>query len=112
MGDVKRALQGFKHGPRGLRALRGAYEAAIQRVDGQEEEDHRESANEVLLWVANAGRTLSLAELDIALAIRPGDCQLNEDNLTPDCCSEVISLCAGLVSINYRSRIIQLVHHN
>ncbi|OJD32324.1 ankyrin repeat domain-containing protein 50 [Diplodia corticola] len=110
VADVKNALRGFIQGPRDLRALNAAYQAAIQRIDSQEEEDDREWAHEVLRWVANAGRALSLNELNTALAIRPGDCRLNEENLTPDCCAEVISLCAGLVSINSGSNTVQLVH--
>lgn len=85
-----------------------AYDAAIARIGDQEEED-RNWAYKVIRWVSNAKRPLSPTEIQHALAIRHGDRQINPKNF-PDC-AEIVSLCAGLVSINRESNTIQLVHH-
>lgn len=98
----------LKQGPRGLKALEGAYRAAIQRIDDQQEEEDREWAYEVLRWVANAEQSMSVKELETALTIRPGDCRIDKEDLLN--CPEVVSLCAGLVSINC-SNTVQLVHY-
>lgn len=85
-----------------------AYDEAIARIGNQEEED-RSWAYKVLRWVSNAKRPLSPTELQHALAVRHGDRQINPKNF-PNC-ADIVSLCAGLVSINRESNTIQLVHH-
>ena len=48
-------------------------------------------------------------ELYHALAIEPGDKALNTDNV--DEVEDIISVCAGLVTVDEESNIIRLVHY-
>jgi ankyrin repeat protein len=85
-----------------------AYEEAMQRIQGQDA-GFQELALRTLLWVTCAKRPLSSRELQHALAVEPGDTKLGEDNLHD--IEEVVSLCAGLVTIDEESDIIRLVHY-
>ncbi|KAJ7312220.1 hypothetical protein DFH08DRAFT_756478, partial [Mycena albidolilacea] len=62
------------------KGLYDTYAIAIQRIDAQSEED-KETARSTITWVANAKRPLTVQELQVALAIKPGMRQLNEENL-------------------------------
>lgn len=77
--------------PSGLDAT---YSEAMQRIRSQPLEIVA-IAEKVLCWVAFSFRTLSVAELQHAVAIEPGARELDEDELPDD--SILISSCAGLV---------------
>ena len=66
-------------------------------------------ANQVLFWISCALRPLTVQELQCALAVEPGDTDADEEAL-PDAAS-MVSVCAGLVTIERESSIIRLVHY-
>ena len=83
------------------------YKQAINQIKSQGE-GFRELAKKVLSWVINTKRTLSTAELQHTLAVKPRKRVLNTDFI-PDI--EIVgSVCAGLVTVNTQSDIIRLVH--
>ena len=93
---------------KGSAKLDEAYNEAIQRIDGQLAED-RSLARRALSWIRYAQRPLTTKELCHALAIEPGDNALNNDNVYD--VEVVISVCAGLVTVDKESSIIRLVHY-
>jgi hypothetical protein len=93
---------------KGTAALDKAYSDAIERIDGQLAED-RSLARRTISWVSYAQRLLITQELCHALAIVPGDRALNGDNFYD--VEDIISVCAGLVTIDEESNIIRLVHY-
>ena len=84
------------------------YEIAIQRINAQSEED-RKTARSTITWVANAKRPLTIAELQVALAVEPGMRQLDEENLMD--IDIILSVCAGLVIVDKGSSVVRLVHY-
>ncbi|KAF2179090.1 hypothetical protein K469DRAFT_322187 [Zopfia rhizophila CBS 207.26] len=93
---------------KGLATLDEAYKEAIKRIDGQLAED-RSLARRALSWIICVQRLLTTKELCHALAIEPGNKTLNYDNLYD--VEDVISVCAGLVTVDEESSIIRLVHY-
>ncbi|KAH0536013.1 hypothetical protein FGG08_007096 [Glutinoglossum americanum] len=88
--------------------LVGTYDEAMQRIENQEP-DHKIIAFKALAWVSYAFRSLSLRELQHALAIEPGDADLDEELVMDG--QNITALCAGLVIIDQRSNIVNLVHY-
>jgi hypothetical protein len=52
---------------------------------------------------------LNSIELQHALAVKPGDVELGEDNLQD--IEDIISLCAGLVTVDEESNVVRLFHY-
>jgi ankyrin repeat protein len=105
LGDIKLALRNL---PKGMEGLDKTYKQAMERIESQGE-GFRKLAKRILSWVTYAKRPLSTAELQHALAVRPGMAELDEDFL-PEV--EVLgSICVGLVTIDEQSHAIRLVHH-
>ncbi|RYP27804.1 hypothetical protein DL767_007516 [Monosporascus sp. MG133] len=94
--------------PTGPKAYDHAYEEAMKRVMGHDP-DSEELAKQVLSWITCAKRPLTTLELRHALAVEVGESGLDEDNL-PDI-EDIVSVCAGLVTIDEESKIIRLVHY-
>ncbi|KAJ7725117.1 ankyrin repeat-containing domain protein [Mycena olivaceomarginata] len=101
-----------------IKAIRGAlrnlskdlnetYDDAMRRIDNQTE-DRRELAELVLIWVAHSKRTLSVRELQDALAIEPGTNTFDLDNVLD--IDTIISVCAGLVVIDHTTSAVRLMH--
>jgi hypothetical protein len=63
----------------------------------------------VLTWITFAKRPLTTAEICCALAVEPGEAELDPEN-KPEV-DDVISVCAGLVVVDPESAIIRLVHY-
>ena len=84
------------------------YQETIRRIKSQNE-DHANLAIKVLCWIFYAPRPLTVQEIQCALAIEPEDTFLDEDGM-PDQ-DLLISVCAGMVAINYESNVIGLVHY-
>jgi hypothetical protein len=80
----------------------------MERIEGQVD-DQEQLAKQVLSWITCAMRPLTTAELQHALAVEPGDTELGEDNLVE--VEDMVSVCAGLVTIDEESKIIRLVHY-
>ncbi|KAL6819639.1 ankyrin repeat-containing domain protein [Trichoderma sp. SZMC 28015] len=71
--------------------------------------DSKELAWLVLSWITCATRPLATKELQHALAVEIGKAELDEENLVQ--IEEMVSVCAGLVTIDEESGIIRLVHY-
>jgi hypothetical protein len=80
----------------------------MQRISSQDEEDTK-LAEQVLCWITHAFKPLTITEVQHALAVGPGDVNFDEDAL-PDQ-DILVSVCAGLVTIDQESNIIRLVHY-
>jgi ankyrin repeat protein len=81
---------------------------AMHRIEEQGP-DQAELAREILSWVTYATRSLDAYQLREALAVRPGDYDFDEDNC-PDI-QDMVSSCAGLVTIDEGTHIVRLVHY-
>ena len=72
-------------------------------------QEHLELAKKVLSWITYAHRPLKVIELRHALAIEVGASELDEDNIPEG--EDLISACAGLVTIDQESNVVRLVHY-
>jgi hypothetical protein len=94
--------------PKGSEAYDQAYCEAMERIEGQVA-DSQELAKQVLSWITCAKRPLTTSELRHALAVEKGESELDEENL-PEI-EDMVSVCAGLVTVDEKSEIIRLVHY-
>jgi hypothetical protein len=86
--------------------IHGAYDIAMERIKQQGQSDETLAKN-VLLWVAQARRPLSVAELQHALAVLPGMKEMDANHVTDE--DILISVCAGLVIIDEQQSIVRFV---
>jgi len=80
----------------------------MERIEGQLA-DEEDLAKQALLWITCAKRPLTTSELEHALAVETNESQLDMENLCR--VEDIVSICAGLVTIDEESRIIRLVHY-
>lgn len=81
----------------------------MSRIEDQND-DERNLAEQVLLWISFAVRPLMLTELCEALAVEPETRELDDSNM-PD--EELLtSVCAGLVVIDKNTEVVRLVHYS
>ncbi|OBT50154.1 hypothetical protein VE04_09620, partial [Pseudogymnoascus sp. 24MN13] len=85
-----------------------AYNDAMKRIEGQLDGDEK-LAKQVLSWITCAKRPLTTSELEHALAVELGESQFDEENLS--LIEDMVSVCAGLVTVDEESGIIRLVHY-
>src|ERR1700761_8285834 len=85
-----------------------AYDDAIKRIESQMS-NQIELARKALLWIKDAQRSLTVEELRHALAVKPGDKELNQKSIPK--IEVVVSVCAGLVTVDEKSNTVQLVHY-
>ncbi|OBT63922.1 hypothetical protein VE03_05994 [Pseudogymnoascus sp. 23342-1-I1] len=85
-----------------------AYNDAMRRIEGQLDGDEK-LAKQVLLWITCAKRPLTTVELAHALAVELREVEFDKENLTP--IEDIVSVCAGLVTVDEESAIIRLVHY-
>lgn len=85
-----------------------AYKQAMERIEGQVGDQHL-LGKQVLSWIACARRPLKTSELQCALAVELDTDELNEENI-PEL-EDMVSVCAGLVTIDKVSDVIRLVHY-
>ena len=102
---IRSALDKFS---KGSEALDQAYGEAIERIKGQLP-GNKERAKSVFSWIIYALRPLTTGELCHALAVEPDEEELDQDNI-PDI-EDVVSVCAGLVTVDEESNIVRLVHY-
>lgn len=100
---IRRALEKL---PKGSEALHEAYGEAMKRINSQAR-GHRELAEAVLTWITCAKRPLKTRELQHALAVEVDSPELDETGI-PDL-EDMVSVCAGLVTVEEESSIIRLV---
>lgn len=79
----------------------------LKQIDSTEIADNRLIVQRVLRWVTWAKPALSLQELQEAVAINPGDEELDSDVITTE--SDILDLCSSLVRCN-PSGTIELAH--
>ncbi|KAJ7310721.1 ankyrin repeat domain-containing protein [Mycena albidolilacea] len=100
--EVRKALNALPE------SLYGSYDIAIQRIDAQNDADRR-TAHSTITWVANAKRPLTVKDLQVSLAVKPGMRKLDEEDLTD--IDIILSVCAGLVIVDRESSVVRLVHY-
>ncbi|KAH7006825.1 hypothetical protein EDB80DRAFT_577638, partial [Ilyonectria destructans] len=112
--DIRSALHHFLKQKPGssedqkLQVLSQAYELSLERINGQRP-GLRELARRVLSWITCAKRPLTITELQHALAVENGASHLDEEALTQ--VEKMVSVCAGLVTVDEESDVIRLVHY-
>jgi hypothetical protein len=104
---IRRVLEDFREQSEGS-VLAHAYEQAMERINGQKL-GLKELAMRVLSWITCAERPLTTSELQHALAVEAGESALDQENLPQ--IEDMVSVCAGLVTVNEESRIIRLVYY-
>jgi hypothetical protein len=80
----------------------------MDRIEGQVSGQEK-LAKEVLSWITCTKRPLITSELQHALAVEVGKPELDEENLSK--IEYMVSVCAGLVTVDEDSNIIRLVHY-
>ena len=114
MWEVRKALRQFEVQTPGSKeaeqqkVLDGAYDEAMRRITGQKP-CFRRLAEKVLYWIICGRRPLTTSEIQTALAIDVGDIELNEEKMTS--VNRMVSVCAGLVTVDEECHIIRLVHY-
>lgn len=103
--QVKLALENL---PKGSDAYDKAYRGALERIFAQGEGSSA-MARRILAWILCARRPLSTLELRHALAIEPGDTELDEDNFLET--GELLDLCGGLVTHDEQSDNVRFIHY-
>ncbi|KAL7935390.1 hypothetical protein V8C35DRAFT_321484 [Trichoderma chlorosporum] len=88
--------------------LSEAYNRTMERIVNQQL-GLRELATKVLSWIVCARRPLSALELQHALAIKPEDSALDEDNIRE--IDIIMSVCSGLLTVNQADGTVRLVHY-
>ncbi|KAK2745972.1 ankyrin repeat protein [Colletotrichum kahawae] len=102
---IKDTLRKFASGSS---AYDNAYDEAMERIEGQLT-DQETLAKDALSWIVCARRPLKTLELQHALAVERHTIELDEDNVTE--LEDIVSACAGLVTVDEESGIIRLVHY-
>ncbi|KAL2140845.1 hypothetical protein VTI28DRAFT_3172 [Corynascus sepedonium] len=102
---VRAALQALHTGSQ---AYDHAYNDAMNRIEGQLK-DQEQLAKQVISWITCAKRPLSTTELQHALGVEVGETELDLDNIP--LIEDIVSVCAGLITVDEESNIIRLVHY-
>ena len=100
--DIRKALENLP------KELDHTYDEAMQRIRSQDEDDIK-VAEQVLSWLSFTFRPLTMIEIQHVLAVEPGDVDFDEDALLDE--DVLVSVCAGLVTVDQESNVIRLVHH-
>jgi ankyrin repeat protein len=103
--EVKSVLINLSKGPD---ALEEAYKSALERIKDQSR-NHFERAKKVLWWITFAKRPLGMHEICCALAVEPGDTDLDRDNILD--AEDLMSVCAGLVDIDPEGSVFRFIHY-
>ncbi|GAP86698.2 putative nacht and ankyrin domain protein [Rosellinia necatrix] len=110
--EGKRSIKAVRAALHDLRTGGGTYDAiygsALERIEDQVQ-DARELAKQVISWITWARRPISATELQHALGIELGSLALDDENLLD--IDYMVSVCAGLVTVDHGSQIIRLVHY-
>ncbi|KAJ6591131.1 ankyrin repeat-containing domain protein [Mycena vulgaris] len=88
--------------------LEHTYDEAMERINSQNQED-RNIARLILIWITNARRPLYVSELQEALAVEPGAKTLDDDNMLD--VDIILAVCGGLVTVNETDPVVRLIHY-
>ncbi|CAG9986795.1 unnamed protein product [Clonostachys byssicola] len=91
-----------------LQVLSEAYGQALDRIKAQKT-GFRQLGERTLLWITCAKRPLTVSELRHALAVESQTNKLDYDNIPET--EDMVSACAGLVTVDEENNIIRLVHY-
>jgi ankyrin repeat protein len=80
----------------------------MQRIKNQDEYD-AQLAEKTLYWISFSMRPLTIREIQHALAVTPEDTDFDDEALPHQ--DILVSVCAGLVTIDHESCVIRLVHY-
>ena len=98
---VRKALRSLPEG------LTETYRSVLDRIDAQNSDD-QEIANMVLLWLCYTKRPLTVKEIQEALSVDLDASDLDPYSMTNQ--DILISVCAGLVTVDPESQIVRFVH--
>ncbi|KAK7013943.1 ankyrin repeat-containing domain protein [Favolaschia claudopus] len=85
-----------------------AYGITMARINSQAD-GLQKLAHRALMWITNAQRPLSAAELCQAIAIDNGDTCLKREKISEF--EMIMSTCAGLVVLDYDESVVRLIHY-
>lgn len=88
--------------------LDAAYRKTIETIENQDQ-NSASLAKRILAWTIYAERSFSVEELRHVLAVRAGSKQFNPDYMP--CATDLLSVCAGLVTYNNQEKFFRLVHY-
>jgi ankyrin repeat protein len=88
--------------------LAHAYEQTMERIANHTQR-RRELAMQALSWITFADGLLRKSELQHALAVESGKTALDQENVPR--IEDIVSSCAGLVTVDEQSDIVRLVHY-
>jgi hypothetical protein len=100
--DINKALDDLPEN------LEGTYNGIIERIRNQPK-PHARCAEQVLMWLTYAKEPLQGRVLQHALAVEPDSKSFDFGRITE--VNHLVSICAGLVTIDSESGIIHLVHY-
>ncbi|KAJ6438813.1 ankyrin [Purpureocillium lavendulum] len=101
---LRATARGLKAGPK---AYERVYDDAMARIASQPQGQH-DLAMQTLMWMTFARQPLTASALQHALAVEIGERKLDDENMPP--IELVVSVCAGLVTVESESQIIRLAH--
>jgi ankyrin repeat protein len=100
--QIQEALESFPD------SLEKIYEEALQRIRKQKHREDRVLGMKTLSRVFCARRHLSLAELQHALAVEPGEDDFDQD--MDYLMEDILASCAGLITIDAKGVAVRFVH--
>ncbi|KAF4957091.1 hypothetical protein FSARC_11400 [Fusarium sarcochroum] len=104
---VRTILENLSSNSNASKAYDTAYNDAMERIQDQIA-DRASLGKEALMWISCAKRLLSPLELQHALAIESESQEFDEENLSE--IEDILSACAGLVTVDENGNTIRLVH--
>lgn len=102
---VRKALENLATGSD---AYDRAYEDAMDRI-GSQRQGEKTLALQTLSWLTHTTKPLRIAQFQQALAVEVDEPELDEENVP--CVGDIVSVCAGLVTVDEESDIVRLVHY-
>ncbi|KAI4236556.1 MAG: hypothetical protein L6R40_006112 [Gallowayella cf. fulva] len=93
------------------RQLNTTYDEALRRIEDQDDE-HAALAKKLLAWILYASRSLTVLELQHALAAESTEPPQGVDEeyiIHPD---DIIHSCAGLITLDKKTNVIRMVHYS
>ncbi|KAH6916395.1 hypothetical protein BKA70DRAFT_1140544, partial [Coprinopsis sp. MPI-PUGE-AT-0042] len=100
--DVTDTLEAFPS------SIEDVYRRTWARISNQIRK-HASLAKAVLVWVLNASRSMTIEELERAVATSPDAHRFEPRQLVPG--TTLVSLCGGLITVEEESRLVRLVHY-